>query len=92
MGPDFLRGTWVQYTWMVLSLTTIFMGSLLAYREPILKKRLAYSTVSNLSYILFGLAVLSPTGFTGALLHVAFHGVVKCGLFLTAGIFPVLPQ
>ena len=87
VGPDFLRGTWVQYTWMVLSLTTIFMGSLLAYREPILKKRLAYSTVSNLSYILFGLAVLSPTGFTGALLHVAFHGVVKCGLFLTAGIF-----
>lgn len=87
VGPDFLRGTWVQYTWMVLSLTTIFMGSLLAYREPILKKRLAYSTVSNLSYILFGLAVLSPAGFTGALLHVVFHGVVKCGLFLTAGIF-----
>lgn len=87
VGPDFLRGTWVQYTWMALSLTTIFMGSLLAYREPILKKRLAYSTVSNLSYILFGLAVLSPTGFSGALLHVVFHGVVKCGLFLTAGIF-----
>lgn len=87
VGPNFLRGTWVQYTWMTLALITIFMGSLLAYREPILKKRLAYSTVSNLSYILFGLAVLSPTGFTGALLHVAFHGVIKCGLFLTAGIF-----
>ncbi len=87
VGPDFLRGTWVQYTWMALSLTTVFMGSLLAYREPVLKKRLAYSTVSNLSYILFGLAVLTPTGFTGALLHVAFHGAVKCGLFLTAGIF-----
>jgi len=87
VGPNFLRGTWVQYTWMALALTTIFMGSLLAYREPVLKKRLAYSTVSNLSYILFGLAVLSPGGFTGALLHVAFHGVVKCGLFLTAGIF-----
>lgn len=87
VGPNFLRGTWVQYTWIALALTTVFMGSLLAYREPVLKKRLAYSTVSNLSYILFGLAVLSPTGFTGALLHVAFHGVIKCGLFLTAGIF-----
>lgn len=87
VGPDFLRGTWVQYTWMTLTLVTVFMGSMLAYREPVLKKRLAYSTVSNLSYILFGLALLSPTGFTGALLHVAFHGVVKCGLFLTAGIF-----
>ncbi len=87
VGSAFLRGTWVQYTWIALALTTICMGSLLAFREPVLKKRLAYSTVSNLSYILFGLAELSPTGFTGALLHVAFHGVVKCGLFLTAGVF-----
>lgn len=87
VGADFLRGTWVQYTWTALALITIFMGSLLAFREPVLKKRLAYSTVSNLSYILFGLAALSPAGFTGALLHAAFHGVVKCGLFLTAGIF-----
>lgn len=89
VGPDFLRGTWVQYCWMVLALITVFMGSLLAYREPVLKKRLAYSTVSQVSYILFGLAVLSPTGFTGAMLHVAFHGVIKSGLFLTAGIFQV---
>lgn len=87
VGADFLRGTWVQYAWMVLTLVTVFMGSLLAYREPVLKKRLAYSTVSQVSYILFGLAVLSPAGFTGALLHVAFHAIVKCGLFLTAGIF-----
>lgn len=87
VGPDYLRGTWVQYAWMALTLSTVFMGSLLAYREPVLKKRLAYSTVSQVSYILFGLAILSPTAFTGALLHVAFHGVVKSGLFLTAGIF-----
>lgn len=87
VGPDFLRGTWVQYSWMALALITVFMGSLLAYREPVLKKRLAYSTVSQVSYILLGLAALSPAGFAGALLHVAFHGVTKCGLFLTAGIF-----
>lgn len=87
VGPELLRGTWVQYTWMALALATVFMGSLLAYREPVLKKRLAYSTVSQVSYILFGLAVLSPGGFAGALLHVAFHGVVKSGLFLTAGVF-----
>lgn len=89
VGPDFLRGTWVQYSWMALALITVFMGSLLAYREPVLKKRLAYSTVSQVSYILFGLAVLSPAGFTGAMLHVVFHGVIKAGLFLTAGIFLV---
>ena len=87
VGPAFIRGTWVQYAWMTLSLLTVFMGSLLAYREKVFKKRLAYSTVSQVSYILFGLSLLTPVGFTGALLHVAAHAVIKCGLFLTAGVF-----
>ena len=87
VGADFIRGTWVQRTWIILSLLTVFMGSMLAYREPVFKKRLAYSTVSQVSYILFGLAVLTPTGMTGALLHVVFHAFIKCTLFLTAGIF-----
>ena len=87
VGPEFIRGTWVQYAWMTLSLLTVFMGSLLAYREKVFKKRLAYSTVSQVSYILFGLSLLTPVGFTGALLHVAAHAVIKCGLFLTAGVF-----
>jgi multicomponent Na+:H+ antiporter subunit D len=87
VGADFLRGTWVQTAWMVLSLGTVFMGSLLAFREPVFKKRLAYSTVSQVSYILFGLSLLSPVGMTGALLHTVFHACIKCALFMTAGIF-----
>ncbi len=87
VGPEFIRGTWVQYAWMILTLLTVFMGSLLAYREPVLKKRLAYSTVSQVSYILFGLSLLTPAAVTGALLHMAAHALVKCGLFLTAGVF-----
>ena len=87
VGPDFIRGTWVQTAWMVLTLLTVFMGSMLAYREKVFKKRLAYSTVSQLSYILFGLSLLTPTGFTGSLLHIVFHACIKCILFLTAGIF-----
>ena len=86
-GPSFIAGTWVQYAWMTLSLLTVFMGSLLAFREPIFKKRLAYSSVSQVSYVLFGLAVLTTTGFEGALLHTVFHAFIKCALFLTAGIF-----
>jgi multicomponent Na+:H+ antiporter subunit D len=70
---------------MTLSLVTVFMGSMLAYREKILKKRLAYSTVSQASYILFGLSLLQPAAMTGALLHVAFHAVIKACLFLSAG-------
>ena len=84
-GSAFLRGTWVQTTWLVLTLVTVFMGSMLAYREPVLKKRLAYSTVSQLAYILFGLAAMSTETVTGALLHVLAHGLIKATLFLCAG-------
>lgn len=84
-GAPFLRGTWVQTAWLILTLTTVFMGSMLAYREPLLKKRLAYSTVSQLSYILFGLAMMDVTSVTGGLLHVLAHGFIKAALFLAAG-------
>ncbi len=85
VGADFLRGTWVQTAWAVLAVVTLLMGSSLAFKEKVLKKRLAYSTVSNLSYILLGLAMLNATAFVGSLLHVVFHAVIKSGLFLTAG-------
>ncbi|MCI8950415.1 MAG: proton-conducting membrane transporter [Lachnospiraceae bacterium] len=84
-GPNQLRGTWVQQIWLLLTLLTVFMGSMLAYKERILKKRLAYSTVSQVSYILFGLSLLEPVAFVGALAHVVFHSLVKNALFLTAG-------
>lgn len=84
-GAEFLRGTWVQTTWLVLTLVTVFMGSMLAYREKVIKKRLAFSTVSQVSYILFGLALLQPEAFTGSILHVVFHAVIKATLFLCAG-------
>lgn len=85
VGEAVLQGTWVQTAWMLLALVTIVMGSALAYKEKVFKKRLAYSTVSNLSYILFGLALLQQTAMTGALLHVVFHAIMKTGLFLCAG-------
>lgn len=84
-GTAFLRGSWVQYVWLSLALFTVFMGSMLAYRERVLKKRLAYSTVSQISYILFGLAVMNQTAFTGSMLHVVCHACIKSGLFLVAG-------
>lgn len=84
-GPKTLEGTWVQNVWIFLTLITVFMGSMLAYREPVLKKRLAYSTVSQVSYVLFGLSVLEPQAFAGALSHVVFHSLIKNALFLSAG-------
>ncbi len=84
-GADFLRGSWVQTLFLTLALITVFMGSMLAYLEKGLKKRLAYSTVSQVSYILFGLFLLAPAGLTGSLLHVIFHACIKSCLFLCAG-------
>lgn len=85
VGPDYIRGTYVQYVWMILSLITVFMGSMMAYKEKVLKKRMAYSTVSQVSYIMFGLSVLNAQALTGALAHVIFHSAVKNTLFLAAG-------
>ncbi|MDE7273660.1 MAG: proton-conducting membrane transporter [Lachnospiraceae bacterium] len=85
VGADFLRGTWVQTAWAILAVVTLLMGSSLAFKEKVLKKRLAYSTVSNLSYIILGLSMLNATAFAGSLLHVIFHAVIKSALFLSAG-------
>ena len=84
-GADRIRGTWVQYTMLGLTLTTILMGSLLALKEKKLKKRLAYSSVSQVSYVLFGLFTLTEWGFVGAMLHVIFHSLMKNNLFMGAG-------
>ena len=84
-GGDFLSGTWVQTVLMCLAIFTVFMGSMLAYKEKTLKKRLAYSTVSQVSYILFGLLLVTPEGVYGALLQLVFHAIAKNGLFMAAG-------
>ena len=85
VGAKALAGTWVQWTFMILTLVTVFMGSMLAYKEPLLKKRLAYSTVSQVSYVLFGLSCLFTDSFVGGILHVIAHSVIKDCLFLCAG-------
>src|SRR5690606_17487057 len=61
------------------------LGSLLALRHDNLKRRLAYSTISHLSYIVLGVALLGPIALAGALLHIVGHGVTKITLFFCAG-------
>ena len=84
-GVDFVRGTWVQNVILVLAIGTIFMGSMLAYREKMLKKRLAYSSISQVSYVLFGVFLMTPQALCGALLQVVAHAIAKNALFLSAG-------
>ena len=84
-GADFLRGSWPIIVLMVLALCTVFVGSMLAYRDHQFKRRLAYSTVSQVSYVLFGLLLLTPAGVQAALLQMVFHALAKDTLFLAAG-------
>lgn len=84
-GTEFLRGSWAQAAVMAAALVTIVFGSTMAVREVHWKRRLAYSTISNLSYILFGATVMSPLGLMAALCHMVFHGVMKICSFFCAG-------
>ena len=84
-GTDFLRGTWAQTVVMLLVMFTIVYGCSRAVKETHLKRRLAYSTISNLSYILFGVTIMTPLGLVGALSHLVFHAVMKISSFFCAG-------
>ncbi len=85
IGPDFIRGTWVQTVLLSFAVITVFMGSMLALRQNVLKKRLAYSSMSQLSYILCGVFLLTQTALDGALLHIFFHALTKSALYMCAG-------
>lgn len=85
-GADFLRGSWAQWVVMAAAMVTIAFGSTMAVREVHWKKRLAYSTVANLSYILFGVTMMTPLGMAAALSHLVIHAMMKICAFFCAGV------
>lgn len=84
-GADFIKGSWVHIFCLILTGFSIVYGSSMAIRTLHLKKRLAYSTISQLSYILFAIMMLSPAGLRGGVVHMVFHGVMKITLFFCCG-------
>ncbi|MCM1089054.1 MAG: hypothetical protein NC419_12940 [Muribaculaceae bacterium] len=84
-GTELLRGTWAQDLLMVMIIFTIVFGCSRALKETHLKRRLAWSTVSNLSYILFGVVLMTPLGLMGAFAHMLCHAVMKICSFFCAG-------
>ena len=64
---------------------TIIVASIIALKQDNLKLRLAYSTISQLSYIILGAALLSPSGIMGGIMHIILHAFGKITLFFTAG-------
>lgn len=64
---------------------TIIVANFYAIGQNNLKRMLAYSTINQLSFIILGVALLSPMAIKGAILHIPFHGFMKITLFLCAG-------
>lgn len=84
-GTQLLYGTWAQMIVMIFVVITIVYGCSRALKETHLKRRLAWSTVSNLSYILFGIVLMTPEGMVGGLCHMLFHSFMKITSFFCAG-------
>ncbi len=72
---------WLLY----ISAFTILAASIVALRQDNLKRRLAYSTISQLSYVVMATAILAPLSIVGATLHIAAHAFGKITLFFAAG-------
>jgi multicomponent Na+:H+ antiporter subunit D len=72
--------------WLVyVAGATVLIASLIALSQDDLKRRLAYSTISQLSYVVLGVALFTPVAIVGAVLHIAAHAVSKITLFFAAG-------
>ena len=88
-GPELVTDLGVGVLLAALAAFTLTVASIIALRQDRLKARLAYSTISQLSYIILGLGVLGPTAIKGALLHIPAHAFMKLTLFFCAGIIHV---
>ena len=84
-GVDLMRELGLDVMLAFAAGATILLGSLRALGEDHLKRRLAYSTVSQLSYIVLGAALGSVHAMVGAIFHIVAHGFMKITLFFCAG-------
>jgi NADH-quinone oxidoreductase subunit L/multicomponent Na+:H+ antiporter subunit D len=84
-GPDAVQDLGMGLPLAAVAAFTLLTASVIALRQDNLKRRLAYSTISQLSYIVLGLGVLSSDAIVGGLLHIPAHAFMKLTLFFCAG-------
>lgn len=84
-GTAVLRGTWAQTVVMCLAMFTIVFGCSMAVKETHMKRRLAFSTVANLSYIIFGVTIMTSESLAAGLSHMVFHAIMKISAFFCVG-------
>jgi len=84
-GLDAIRGLPASELLLYIAGFTIIAASVIALRQDNLKRRLAYSTVSQLSYVVLATAILAPISVMGAAIHIVAHAFGKITLFFAAG-------
>lgn len=84
-GLDLLNQLSVTHVLSYLAGFTVLVAAIIAIRQDNLKARLAYSTVSQLSYIIIGALLATSAGVTGGAMHIAMHAFGKITLFFCAG-------
>jgi multicomponent Na+:H+ antiporter subunit D len=84
-GPELMREHCLNIILSVFAAGTIIFGSLLALKQDNLKRRLAFSTIAHLSYVVLGAGLVGTTALLGGILHIAFHATMKITLFFCAG-------
>ena len=84
-GADFLRQSGYADWLMYVAAASLLLASCIALMQDNLKARLAYSTVSQLAYVVLGAALLTPSGIVGGAMHIAMHAMGKITLFFCAG-------
>jgi len=89
-GPDLLSNLPSTQILLFLAGISVFIASLIAMRQDNLKKRLAYSTVSQLGYVTIGALLANTAGIIGGAMHMAIHGFGKITLFFCAGAILVM--
>ncbi len=85
MGCEILSGSVVQIITMMIASFTIVFGSSMALKHIHMKRRFAYSTVANISYILLAATMMSFNGLFAAMLHMIIHSFAKITIFFIAG-------
>lgn len=88
-GSDLLLSLHLGTVICYIAAFTIIVASLIALSQDELKRRLAFSTIGQLSYIVLGVALLSPMGMIGGMTHIAMHAFGKITLFFCAGAIAV---
>jgi multicomponent Na+:H+ antiporter subunit D len=87
VGVEAISHHWLASALLGIAFINIFLGSAMAIKQTEIKRMLAYSSISQIGYVILGMALLSPKGILGGVVHIFNHAIIKGTLFLCAGAF-----